>query len=302
MPTKTKTTNNNRGRPKKEFKLNPSFSKEGKRSRGRPKKDKKIKETDSINTRISKHNKDIKVISENHKKICLEIEHNSFSSKKIDDDTHTNSDRFALWLLVFSMLLFIFSLYKTFYLNNIEKDIAYFENTIMADQVKNIHFTESLDNINNEEKWENITENTVVEDKNLTINKVSNIIETLYEKLNDKDFDGVLLLWDKYMKESSLFRLYYTENWFWNFLSNLTNEKLYVTNIQEVKWENDKIGVKYYSYTIKYKLKNKNEMFEEDWLAAILEREDEKLIWSLKCINTWCSKLPFFNPEKYDIK
>jgi hypothetical protein len=107
---------------------------------------------------------------------------------------------------------------------------------------------------------------------------------------------------DYYMKKASLFSIYYTENWLWNFLANLTNEKIYLTDIKEIKTDIEKIWVKHYQYTLKYKLKNKNEMFEEIWETVILDKDWKKVIGSLKCINTGCSKLPFFNPEKYGIK
>src|SRR6056297_744513 len=115
MPTKTKKSKStNRGRPKKEFKsIKKNKDTNVKRKRGRPKKSSNIKKTDSINTRISKHGKDIKKLSKNNNKIHLDIKDTTFSSKKLKKTKNKKSDRFALGLLIFSMLLFIFSLYKT---------------------------------------------------------------------------------------------------------------------------------------------------------------------------------------------
>lgn len=313
MPTKTKITSNSRGRPKKEFKLAPKSVDDKKRSRGRPKKDKSIKATDSINTRISKHDKDIKKLSKNHTKICMEIKNNTFSSKKIEDDPNTGSDKFALGLLVFSMLLFIFSLYKTFYLNpnTVDENTAVFSglNNVVTENIDKVNVAKIEDkkNINNE-KEEIILKDTIKEKENITANiewstiKSEDVIKSFYAKINSKNYWELKNFGDYYMKKGSLFRLYYTENWLWNFLDNITNEKIYLTNIQEIKKDVEKVGVKYYQYTIKYKLKNKNEMFEEIWETVILDKDGEKLIGSLRCTNTGCSKLPFFNPEKYGIK
>ncbi len=307
MPTKTKIINNNRGRPKKEFKLNPKITTEEKRSRGRPKKDKKIKESDSINTRISKHGKDIKVMSKKHDKICFEIKNSSFASKKIPEDNNTNSDKFALWLLVFSMLLFIFSMYKTFYLNTggLNTDNLIFEeiNTEEVGVEKPVISAEiAKKTVIVEEDIKDVEDKKTPEVEIVTKDSDDDIIKTFYDKLNNRKYSELPDFADNYMKYSSMFKIYYTENWFWNFLDNLTNGKVYLTNLEEIIWETDKVWVKYYSYTIKYKLKNNNEMFEEQWKAAIINRNDIQLIGSMQCTNVWCSKMPFFNPEKHGIK
>lgn len=311
MPTKTKITKNSRGRPKKEFKLTPKSVDNKKRSRGRPKKDKSIKVTDSINTRISKHERDIKKLSKDHIKICMEIKNNTFSSKKIENDLNTGSDKFALGLLVFSMLLFIFSLYKTFYLNtnDIDNNSNVFSglNDIVTQNIEKDYIKKEPIEKENVAKVKD-QKNIIKEEENITANtewssiKSEDMIRSFYDKINSRKYWELKDFGDYYMKKGSLLRLYYTENWLWNFLDHITNEKIYLTNIQEIKKNTKKMWVKYYQYKLKYKLKNKNEMFEETWEIVILDKVDKQLIWSMKCINTGCSKLPFFNPEKYGIK
>ncbi len=302
MPAKTKITNNTRGRPKKEFKAKPKKVTTVKRGRGRPKKDTSIKKTDNISTRISKHGNDIKKISQNHKKIHLEIKNSTFFSKKIKKDKNTKSDKFALWLLIFSMLLFIFSLYKTFYLTQYDADTNFQVDTdILIDTgttiIHDVSELEWIWTINTQETSNNT-------DYVVSTNKVSkdNIIKMFYDKINEKNYIELPAFADNYMKASSLFKVYYADNRLWNFLSNLTNERVYITNVQEIIWESTKEWVTYYSYIIKYKLKNNNELFVEKWKAAIVTRNEKKLIWSLQCTNVWCSKMPFFNPEKHGIK
>jgi|GEM_PF-5301432 len=43
-------------------------------------------------------------------------------------------------------------------------------------------------------------------------------------------------------------------------------------------------------------------MFEEQREAAIIDRNDKELIGSLRCTNTGCSKMPFFNPQIHGIQ
>ena len=68
MPTKIKTTNSTRGRPKKWFVSKKKQDPNIKRWRGRPRKQEKISTNDSINTKKSKHSQDIKNIAQNKKK------------------------------------------------------------------------------------------------------------------------------------------------------------------------------------------------------------------------------------------
>jgi hypothetical protein len=123
-----------------------------------------------------------------------------------------------------------------------------------------------------------------------------------YKTINDRWYNDLAYFADSYIKNGSLFKVYYSENWLWNFLSHLTNERIYITNIKELSNEITKTWVKYYSYNIKYKLKNNNKLFTEQWKLAIVARNDRKLIWSIQCTNVWCSKMPFFNPERHWIK
>jgi hypothetical protein len=144
MTTKIKKTKSNRGRPKKDF-GNVVVKKPDnkvKRGRGRPKKEKKVNE--SVNTKISKHNKDINTISKKNEKIHLDIQNTSFVSKKIEKNKNKKSDNFALGLLIFSMILFIFSLYKTFYL----KDYDPSKNEIDKQNIiiENMDNNENIDN------------------------------------------------------------------------------------------------------------------------------------------------------------
>jgi len=306
MPTKTKKTPNKwRGRPKKEFKIKKTNEDTKiKRGRGRPKKE-KIRKTDSINSKISKYKKDLKKISKKHEKIHKTIKNTTFSNKKINKEDK-KTDRFALWLLIFSMLFFIFALYKTFLFDSTDyqnTDIISFS----GDTTLEVWLPKEQDTI--ESTWalevEEVKEVERIEEVEEEIKNVetanSNVLQDFYQNINDKKYQELKNMVDNYLKSSSVFNTYYNQRWLNNFITNVSNEKIYLTNLEEIK-EKSKEWVKYFGYTIKYKLKNQNEMFEEQREAAIIDRNDKELIGSLRCTNTGCSKMPFFNPQIHGIQ
>jgi len=288
MIAKIKKTKTNRGRPKKDFIITAVKKNIDNywRWRGRPKKEKKF--DDSINTKISNHNKEINKISRENEKMHLEIKSTSFVNKKIKKKDNKKSDNFALWLLIFSMILFIFSLYKTFY-------IKPYNNLDNYEAQKNVDTEITLDT------WIALIKDVSQNEEVLIIESwmiaKSNIIWDFYQNINDKKFAEISNMVDSYLKNSNVFRTYYNQNWLSKFLWNLVNEKIYVTNIKEkiVEWQKD--GVSNYTYTIKYKIKDNNELFKEERETAIVTKNEKILIGSLRCITTWCSKMPFFNPK-----
>lgn len=299
MSTKTKKTKAIRGRPRKDFsgiELKKNTTNEV-RPRGRPRKEKRIE--DSVNTKIHNHKKDISQLSKEHDKMNFDIENKSFESKKIKKHHNKKSDNFALGLLIFSMLIFIFSLYKTFYTNH--KDIEPKISNITNEQLENkekVDDTEALVLENTEvEKIDNI--NYEGEKKDVSTEDIE-IIKTFYEKINNKNFAELNSLVDNYLKSSNVFRTYYNNNWLSKFVWSLINEKVYIKDIKEINLENGKVGTSYYSYTIKYKLNNNNEPFQEEWELAIVTKWEKKLIGSLQCVTVGCSKMPFFNIQRYE--
>jgi len=307
MTTKTKSAKSNRGRPKKDFSIVAKSIQDKTntdvRWRGRPKKEKK--DNQSLNTKIFQHNKDINSISKKNEKIHLDITNTSFVNKKIEKKWNQKSDNIALWLLIFSMILFIFSLYKTFYHNdNIDQNIDLsknIENEQINDEIK-IETNNDLikDSLMNDE----LIETNANQEKNTNIETVKTkdyeIISIFYHEINDKNFAQINSLVDSYLISSNVFKTYYSSNWLSRFTSMLANKKVYLTNIKQIKLDESRSNVKHYSYTLKYKLNNSNELFQEEREASIVTRWDQDLIWSLRCITTWCSKMPFFNLPKYE--
>ena len=151
-------------------------------------------------------------MSKKYEKICFEIKYSSFVNKKIKEDKNTNSDKFALWLLVFSMLLFIFSLYKTFYLNQWHIDTQVLDtDNLIFEEINN-------EETNNKEVATSITKDTKIDAKSknkqkkankteIVINNSDNIIKSFYDKINNRNYNELTNFADKYMKKSSMFKL-----------------------------------------------------------------------------------------------
>ena len=301
----TKTKKSNRGRPRKDF-SNMKIKKEEsniKRPRGRPRKEKKLEET--VKTKISKHSTDISKLSKANEKIQLEISNANFSSRKVWENKKSNN--FALGLLIFSMLLLIFSLYKTFYSSSIQSNII--SDGIVYKQINENTKSDKQELETKIVEYE-VEKKDEAEKKDLENKKPADeteedahefeIINTFYNTLNNKEFSELSKLVDSYLKSSNVYRTYYSNNWLNKFTERLANKKVYLLNIKEINLENKKEGVKYYSYILRYKLNDSNELFTEEREASVITRWDKKLIWSLHCITVWCSKMPFFNLPRYE--
>jgi hypothetical protein len=112
------------------------------------------------------------------------------------------------------------------------------------------------------------------------------LIKSFYLNINNQKFSEVSSMIDNYLKNSNVFRTYYNKNRLSKFLDNLVNEKIYITNIKEKIVDEQKDGVNYYTYTIKYKIKDNNQLFQEEWETAIITKNEKKLIGSLRCTTT----------------
>jgi len=308
MTTKTKTNKPTRGRPKKDF-SNVKIKKQDtsvKRPRGRPRKENKPKEI--LNKNIIKHSDDIKALSKRNEKIQLEVKNTSFSSRKVWENKR--SDNFALILLIVSMLFFIFSLYRTYYFNK-DTNTQIVQNRIISQQ-------NNYDEFEIERNDKQIPDNIVLENENIVKDEIIydekvkiepevkeelndyEIINDFYNTINDKDFSKLNDFVDRHLRSSNVYKTYYSKNWLTRFTEKLANKKVYLTDIQETSLEDKKNWISYYSYILKYKLNNSNELFREEREASIVTRWDKKLIWSLRCVTVWCSKMPFFNLPRYE--
>lgn len=299
-----KTKNVGRGRPKKDF--NRKYTR-------KPKKWMDIEKTFKV------------------KKISTEKSKRNWIKKKNTQITH--KWLYILWIFVIS--IFIFSLI----LNKYKKEInnIWHQNIIISNLSDTIETTanyweenqkviqnkENLSSSKNSistwnaievQEWENIENlergNTKLQswiiiskiednENNKTENpkQEKNILSKFYEHLSLWEIDNVDNIVDFYLKKTNTYKNYYGESWINKFFEMIDEDSFEIKNIEKIPDNPNKPNNEYYKYTLSYSISN--EVFEENWEAIVINRDEDKKIWSLQCINKWCSTMPFFNPEKY---
>lgn len=324
--SQTKKSWNGRGRPKKGFdniketKFQNNNISEEQVSRGRPKKVRKI--DDSINTQIDSHKKSVAKLEKVNNEISKWIGISTFSSEKIEQsnwgstdfefNNNQKADNFARIILICSMVFFILALWKAFVSN--QRSFAELQirelSRIQADQIEPLdnmdEWQENIDEsviVNSEENNEVNDELTIDDNNENIITDTSytenyafsddiQIIQNFYGYINILDFSNINASVDKYLKNSDVFRTYFSQNRLTNFINKISNNWLSISNIQLES--GDENSTRYYLYDISYQLKDSWEYIQEQRESAIVKRNDQYLIWSIRCVTTWCSKMPFF--------
>lgn len=180
------------------------------------------------------------------------------------------------------MLFFIFSLYRTYYFNK-DTNTQIVQNRIISQQ-------NNYDEFEIERNDKQIPDNIVLENENIVKDEIIydekvkiepevkeelndyEIINDFYNTINDKDFSKLNDFVDRHLRSSNVYKTYYSKNWLTRFTEKLANKKVYLTDIQEISSENKKDNVTHYSYILKYKLNNSNELFKEEREASIVTR------------------------------
>lgn len=311
-----------RWRPKKDFwELKSKIAKEAaenkwKLGRGRPKKQKNI--DSNIDTKILNHHYDISVLEKEDKEIYEDIDTTNISTNDENTEFEEKNEKYSKVALVCSAIFFIFAIAYYFIsshwqnssnlklfeinnseVNNLEKDVTQMQ---IWYNDKNWDFVEieSIE-INNDNEW--ITNNIewTIENKDNYDGMIPNeiddnsdvaLIRLFYDKINNKEFSELSKITDQYLKSSGPYKTYFNSNRLTNFLDKVAGNKVFVWWFTEVP--SDKPSVKHYWYIVKYKLNNESAFRQENWEIAIVERNWERLIWSIMCVTTWCSRMPFF--------
>lgn len=294
-----------RGRPKKDYwelktkMANEAMKNSWKHWRGRPKKEKRIE--DSINTKISNHSKEISVLEKKNQDIHKSI----WNSNLIDKNTGKMSEqelaaeKYSRVLLFFAVLFFVFTLLYKFILPLLGD-----KNKLNISEIDQVITEDAQDNNGIQlQIWYNDQNNEFVEMEKIEINENNingwnaddeyiSLIKSFYDKINNREFSDLWTITDSYLKTSDSFRTYYSSNRLSNFLDKIAGGKVYIVWIKELS--SDKPNVKKYWYTIRYKVNWVNHLTEEEREMAIVNKNWKNLIWSVMCVTTWCSKMPFF--------
>lgn len=320
METKKIST---RGRPKKDYwELKSKLAQETaenkwKLSRWRPKKQRNIE--DSINTKISNHHKDVTLLEKKNQEIHKDINAvtNNYQNSE-QQEWDDRAEKFSKVALCFAVIFCIFAVaYRliSFVQKQKTNELIFSEIENTWDINNSIGDGVQMQIWYNNESWEFIEiENIEINDNNIWLtnnteinnnepinieveaNNIDNedvvLIQSFYEKINNREFSELASLADRYLKNSDAYRTYFSSNWLNNFLDKITGNRIFIWWFSESL--SDKPNVKNYKYTVKYKVNADSQVTNEEWEIAIVDRNWEKLIWSIMCITTWCSKMPFF--------
>lgn len=310
METKKKS---NRGRPKKDYwELKSKIAQEAaenkwKLGRWRPKKQRNI--DDSINTKISNHQKDVSFLEKKNKEIHEKIQVNKALENKENLEIEwyeKNNEKYSRIALICSVIFCAFAIGYYFLSSHQQNSNLKLSELNSSDTINIEGNSTKIQVWYNDKNWDfvevenyeiqNKVWDTVSDDEIMVKNEVDNsdveLIKLFYDKINNREFIELSKLTDRYLKDSDSYRTYFSSNWLNNFLDKIIGNKVFVWWFT-VKPSN-KPDVNHYWYIVKYRLNNESSFRQEDWEIAIVERNWEKLIWSIMCVTTWCSRMPFF--------
>lgn len=125
------------------------------------------------------------------------------------------------------------------------------------------------------------------------------IIVDFYQAVNTIDTVTIHTMTDARLKESNVFKTYYSRNRLSKFSEVILAPKIVVTNIQEEPTSSTNPNIKNFSYTLEYTLASNQQKFTEERSTVLIKKGDEWVIGKLMCETKGCSTMPFFNPDKY---
>jgi len=117
------------------------------------------------------------------------------------------------------------------------------------------------------------------------------IIEQIYWAIKESNFDTLYTYVDNNLKQSTIFKTYFSKNRLQRFIDNIDNKNITVELIN-IDNETSKIW-----YNIRYSINNIP--FIEEREVSFVTRDNGQKIAKIMCITKWCSTMPFFNPGKY---
>jgi len=268
------------GRPKKEFVSRKPRTKI-KSGPGRPRKDKKDR-----------------IVSV--KKVSPEIK--TFVAKSVDDSK--KKDLIILVLFLFSFILFVVSLYYTF-MKDRTPEVSQEE----LAQITNIDKGNINYNLSDVQEEPEVRITIETPDEQVRIEPIQQDIQSLsqeqqtiidfYHALNTIDIETLYIMTDARLKETNVFRTYYSRNRLTKFVDTILAPKVVVTNIQEKEATTDNPDIRHFEYTLEYILANTQQKFTEERSTTLIKRGEERKIGKLMCETKGCSTMPFFNTERY---
>lgn len=199
-------------------------------------------------------------------------------------------DNIILLLFIFSLLIFLLSLYVVILKNQktIEQQLIRNTNPVANIASGNIPFVQ-----------DQVSTGISKTAAPLPID-TSNVIPAFYDAFNQKDVKTLYTLTDSSLNTSNVFITYFTTNRLTRFLGGLS-DGVSISDLQMRVLATNTPGVQEMTYTLEYTLKDGTN-FSENRSAVLIRRGDVYKIRKLMCETTGCSQMPFFNPGKYGIE
>lgn len=249
------------------------------KGRGRPKKEfisKKIIIKRDKPGRPTKQDKiEQKIIEQKNRDIFI---------KKTIPQENKAKDKIILVIFIFSLLLFWFSIYIS-------------QNKIT---LKTLGSTTTTDVQTFDPNVSSGTIQTwLIKSQPIQSIPEQKIIE-FYNYINNWEQKEIYNITENWLKQSKIFQTYFSNNRLSRFVNNLDEQKISITINKTEIWTISTVD-----YTITYILPNtkqEQKQYQEQRSATLIQKDWIYKISKIMCVTTWCSRMPFFNPGKYNIK
>ncbi|HMT26774.1 MAG TPA: hypothetical protein PKD96_00570 [Candidatus Absconditabacterales bacterium] len=131
------------------------------------------------------------------------------------------------------------------------------------------------------------------------LSETEKIVSHFYEAINEQDFEKVMETFAPGTRNTPTIQNYFSTPALQTFVKNLKSP-IKLSNIHSE--DTSKTNQKKVSYTITYELLNNESPFSEDRSITLRQKDNQRNIAEMTCLTKGCSRLPFFNPAKYEIK
>ncbi len=222
-----------------------------------------------------------------------------FVAKSVDDSKKKDLIIFLLFLL--SFILFIISLYFTFLKDKKVEEFTPSElSEITNIETGNIDYSTTSSTITQEQDISTgSTDTAAVQPAVQNLTPEQQTIVDFYHAVNSIDTVAIHTMADAHLKESNVFKTYYSRNRLTKFSETILAPKIVVTNIQEEPSTSTNPDIKNFWFTLEYMLASTQQKITEERSTVLIKKDDVRKIGKLMCETKGCSTMPFFNPEKY---
>lgn len=212
--------------------------------------------------------------------------HEKITLPQIPENKENKIKDIIIWVLfIISFLVFGFSVY----ISQKEKINLFFNNKNSEAKTEQPIVEQPI--IEQPIVEENIILEEPVEQTPIIQDQKYSILQQIYWAFQLSNFDELYNYTDNSLKQSSVFKTYFSRNRLQRFIDNIDNQKI---NIELIRIDEEQSKI---SYKLTYSIKDIQ--FIEERETTFTNRNNEQKIVKIMCITKGCSTMPFFNPGKY---